>query len=135
MTRQKKDRIFGAAVLKYTFQQRRAEQSPQFREIYEGVLRDLGLTDEAVERYLAENREAIAAAVGGRGGTSSERDGALPEGAPTDDAPIDGAPPDGPGPARPAPPGDAPSGKAPAGAGPSGDGRPGKPRGGHRGRA
>jgi hypothetical protein len=61
----RRDPIFGAAVLKLTFQRRRDEQSPQFRAIYSGVLRDLKVTDEQVEAYiqahLPELEEAIRA--------------------------------------------------------------------------
>ena len=36
-----KDRLFGAAVLKMSFRLRGDEQSPAFKGIYPGVLRDL----------------------------------------------------------------------------------------------
>ena len=61
----KRDPIFGAAVLKVSFRQQGEETAAGFRTIYEGVLRDLGITDEEVERYLAENREAVEAAAKG----------------------------------------------------------------------
>ena len=38
-----KDRLFGAAVLKMSFRLRGDEQSPAFKGIYPGVLRDLAL--------------------------------------------------------------------------------------------
>jgi hypothetical protein len=60
-----KDRLFGAAVLKMSFRVRGDEGSPAFHGIYPGVLRDLGLEDEAVERYIEENREAVEAAARG----------------------------------------------------------------------
>lgn len=62
----KRDPIFGAAVLKLSFQHQSEESAAGFRTIYEGVLRDLGITDEEVERYLAENREAVEAAARGQ---------------------------------------------------------------------
>ena len=55
MAAKKRDPIFGAAVLKLTFQRRHDEQSPQFEAIYGGVLRDLKITDAQVEKYLAEH--------------------------------------------------------------------------------
>lgn len=65
--KRKRDPLFGAAVLKLTFQRRKDEQSPQFRAIYEGVLRDLKLTDEAVDAYLEEHLEDVEAALGAKG--------------------------------------------------------------------
>lgn len=61
----KKDPLFGAAVLKLTFQRRSDEQSPQFVSIYEGVLRDLGITDAQVDAYLASHRSKVEAAIDG----------------------------------------------------------------------
>ncbi|MGO8968767.1 MAG: hypothetical protein ACLQDQ_04265 [Myxococcaceae bacterium] len=61
-----KDRLFGAAVLKMSFRLRGAEGSPAFTGVYPGVLRDLGLEDEAVERFIEQHRlEVEAAARGG----------------------------------------------------------------------
>jgi len=62
----KKDPVFGAAVLKLLFRERHEEQSPQYHDIYEGVLRDLGLTDEQVEKYLEANLAAVKEAVRAR---------------------------------------------------------------------
>jgi hypothetical protein len=63
--------MFGAAVLKLTFVQRRQEQSPQFRSIFEGVLRDLRVSEEQVDAYLEAHRPQVEAAIdgGGRHGT------------------------------------------------------------------
>jgi hypothetical protein len=63
---QKRDPLFGAAVLKVSFRQRGDEASEGFRSIYEGVLRDLGVSDEDVERYLAEHREEVENAARGQ---------------------------------------------------------------------
>lgn len=73
--RKRRDPIFAAAVLKLTFQSRKAEQSPQFQEIYQGVLRDLGITDEQVDVYLQEHRSEVEAAIRakGRGASGSDR--------------------------------------------------------------
>ena len=61
-----KDRLFGAAVLKMSFRLRGDEQSPAFKGIYPGVLRDLELEDEAVEKYIDENRSAVELAARGK---------------------------------------------------------------------
>ena len=63
-----KDKLFGAAVLKMSFRLRGDEDSPAFRFVYPGVLRDLELEDEAVEKYIAENREPVEAAARGKAG-------------------------------------------------------------------
>ena len=56
------DRLRGAAVLKMSFRLRGDEDSPAFTGIYPGVLRDLELEDEAVERYIEEHRADVEAA-------------------------------------------------------------------------
>ncbi len=61
-----KDKLFGAAVLKMSFRLRGDEQSPAFRVVYPGVLRDLELDDEVVERYIEENRDEVEKAARGR---------------------------------------------------------------------
>ena len=61
-----KDRLFSAAVLKMSFRLRGDEQSPAFKGIYPGVLRDLELEDGAVEQYIQDNRGAVEAAARGK---------------------------------------------------------------------
>jgi len=61
-----KEKLFGAAVLKMSFRLRGDEQSPAFQFVYPGVLRDLELDDEAVEKYIEENREAVERAARGK---------------------------------------------------------------------
>jgi hypothetical protein len=61
-----RDRLFGAAVLKMSFRLRGDEQSPAFKGIYPGVLRDLELDDAAVEKYIEENRAAVESAARGK---------------------------------------------------------------------
>lgn len=63
---EKRDPLFGAAVLKLTFLRRKDEQSPQFRAIYEGVLRDLNVTDEQVDAFLDANLERVESAIRAR---------------------------------------------------------------------
>lgn len=57
--RTKRDPLFAAAVLKLSFRMADSEATPAFRFVYEGVLRDLKVTDEQVERFLEENREQV----------------------------------------------------------------------------
>jgi hypothetical protein len=61
-----KNKLFGAAVLKMSFRLRGDEQSPAFQFVYPGVLRDLGLDDAAVEKYIEENRAAVEKAARGK---------------------------------------------------------------------
>lgn len=60
-----KDKLYGASVLKMSFRLRGDEDSPAFKFVYPGVLRDLDLEDEAVERYIAENKESVEKAARG----------------------------------------------------------------------
>ena len=60
-----KDKLFGAAVLKMSFRLRGDEQSPAFKVVYPGVLRDLELEDATVEKYIAEHREEVEKAARG----------------------------------------------------------------------
>ena len=62
----KRDPLFGAAVLKLSFRQRGEEAGEGFRMVYDGVLRDLGVTDEDVERYLRDHEADVAEAVRGK---------------------------------------------------------------------
>jgi len=65
-----KDKLWGAAVLKMSFRLRGDEQSPAFRGIYPGVLRDLELEDDVVEKYIQENRDAVERAARGTASAS-----------------------------------------------------------------
>jgi hypothetical protein len=67
-TKELKDKLFGAAVLKMSFRLRGHEASSAFQFVYPGVLRDLGLEDTAVESYIQEHREAVEKAARGKGG-------------------------------------------------------------------
>ena len=65
-TSRKRDPRFSAAVLKVSFRMRGDDASEAFRRVYEGGLRDLGVTDEEVDAYLRDHREEIAAAARGQ---------------------------------------------------------------------
>jgi hypothetical protein len=67
-----KEKLFGAAVLRVSFLLRGADESPAFKGIYPGVLRDLGLTEAQVEAYIAENKDVVEKAA--RGSTQADDD-------------------------------------------------------------
>ena len=63
--------LLGAAVLKALLRQRGGDELKRTSLLYEGVLRDLSLTDEQVEKYLAEHAGEVENAIrshGRRGG-------------------------------------------------------------------
>jgi hypothetical protein len=63
----KEEKLFSAAVLRRSFELQDKQYSDGFRFIYGGVLRDLDLTEAEVERYLAEHRAEVEAAIGRHG--------------------------------------------------------------------
>lgn len=66
MAKTREQKIFGAAVLKTSFRLRDALESPAFKGIYPGVLRDLGLQDADVEAFIEAHREAVEKAARGQ---------------------------------------------------------------------
>ncbi len=66
----KAEKLFAAAVLRRSFQLRGEDGQQGFKFVYEGVLRDLELTGDEVEEYLATHREEVDTAIGrGRPGS------------------------------------------------------------------
>ncbi len=65
-----RDKLWGAAVLKLSFTLRGAAESPAFKGIYPGVLRDLGVDEAQVDAFIEENREAVEKAA--RGSTAGD---------------------------------------------------------------
>lgn len=63
----KEERLFSAAVLRRSFELQDGDYKQGFRFVYDGVLRDLGLEEDEVERYLAAHRAEVEAAMGRRG--------------------------------------------------------------------
>jgi hypothetical protein len=61
-----KDKLKYAAVLKMSFRLRDSEDSPAFLGVYPGVLRDLELSDEEVEQYIAAHRDEVEKTARGR---------------------------------------------------------------------
>lgn len=61
-----KDKLWGAAVLKMSFLLRGDAQSPAFRGIFPGVLRDLELTEADVDRYIDAHRADVEKAARGK---------------------------------------------------------------------
>ena len=71
-----RDKLWGAAVLKLSFTLRGAADSPAFKGIYPGVLRDLEVDDDQVEAFIKDNREAVEKAA--RGSTAGGGTGEAP---------------------------------------------------------
>jgi len=59
--------LLGAAVLKALLRRRDGDDWQKTRTLYEGILRDLGLTDEQVETYLSEHAADVEDAIRGHG--------------------------------------------------------------------
>jgi hypothetical protein len=60
----KGERLFSAAVLKRSFALRGEEHKEGFEFVYRGVLRDLGLEDREVDKYLEAHLAEVDAAIG-----------------------------------------------------------------------
>jgi len=61
----KKNPLFGAAVVKAVLRKRDGVSATS--ALYEGILRDLGVTDAEVEAYLAEHGEEVEQAIRSHG--------------------------------------------------------------------
>lgn len=62
-----RDPLFGAAVLRLSFELRGATHEPGFRYVYWKSLSDLGLTDEEVCRYVDAHRDELERLIRARG--------------------------------------------------------------------
>ena len=62
----RKNPLFGAAVVKAVLRKRTA-QSGATSLLYEGILRDLGVSDAEVEHFLAEHEEEVDQAIRSHG--------------------------------------------------------------------
>ena len=62
------EKLFAAAVLRRSFELSGGEQRQGFQFVYDGVLRDMGLTDDEVAAYLAAHALEVDAAIGRRHG-------------------------------------------------------------------
>ncbi len=69
MAREKtlEERLFAAAVLRRSFELRGEEYADGFRFVYDGVLRDMGIDDDAVVTFLAAHRDEVDRAIGRSG--------------------------------------------------------------------
>jgi hypothetical protein len=65
--KRRRNPLLGAAVLKALLRRRAGDDLTKTRALYEGILRDLGLTDEQVEEYLVEHAEEVEDAIRGHG--------------------------------------------------------------------
>jgi hypothetical protein len=59
--------LLGAAVLKALLRRRAGDDLVKTQALYEGILRDLELTEEQVDRYLAEHGDEVEEAIRGHG--------------------------------------------------------------------
>jgi len=65
--KQRRNPLLGAAVLKALLLRRGGDEGKKTQALYEGILRDLGLTDEDVDRYLTDHRPEVEDAIRGHG--------------------------------------------------------------------
>jgi hypothetical protein len=63
---EKKKRLLGAAVVKAVLRKRTGNPAAT-SSLYEGILRDLGVTDAQVEAYLAEHEAEVEQAIRSHG--------------------------------------------------------------------
>ena len=61
------EKLFSAAVVRRSFELQDEQYRAGFQFVYQGVLRDLELTDAEVEAFLAEHQAEVEAAIGRRG--------------------------------------------------------------------
>ncbi len=62
--RTRDEKLFAAAVLRRSFALSGDEQRQGFKFVYEGVLRDLGLSDDEVAAFLETHGLEVDAAIG-----------------------------------------------------------------------
>jgi hypothetical protein len=63
---EKKNRLLGAAVVKAVLRKRTGNPGAT-SSLYEGILRDLGVTDAQVEAYLSEHEAEVEQAIRSHG--------------------------------------------------------------------
>lgn len=63
--RTREDKLWRVAVIKMSFVLRGDDESPAFKGVYPGLLRDLELTDAEVDQYISENRAEVERAARG----------------------------------------------------------------------
>ena len=66
MSKSRNNPLFGAAVVKAVLRKRSGETTTA-STLYEGILRDLGVTDAEVEQYLSEHEAEIEQAIKSHG--------------------------------------------------------------------
>jgi hypothetical protein len=65
--KRRRNPLLGAAVLKALLRRRAGDDLTKTKSLYEGILRDLGLSDEQVEKYLVEHAEEVEETIRGHG--------------------------------------------------------------------
>jgi hypothetical protein len=63
----RKNPLLGAAVLKALLKRRVGDDQAKTQSLYGGVLRDLDLTDEQVDEYLAQHADEVEEAIRSHG--------------------------------------------------------------------
>lgn len=51
--------VEGAALVRLTFSARGELDEPNFKAIYRGVLKDLGVTDDEVQAYISRHKDRL----------------------------------------------------------------------------
>jgi len=54
----KKDPVFGVAILRVAYEMR-GKSLPGYEDILKDVMKQLGVTQEELDRYIAENRQIL----------------------------------------------------------------------------
>ena len=61
-----KDPLLGAAIIKLSLKLASQSEQPAYQFVYEGVLRDFGLSEADVDLYIEQNREKVLKLVRGK---------------------------------------------------------------------
>jgi hypothetical protein len=61
MAHKSREVLFGPAILKLSFVLKNMQNDPGFKMVYQGILKDKGLTDKEVSDYIAENEAELRA--------------------------------------------------------------------------
>jgi len=65
--KRRRNPLLGAAVLKALLRRRAGDDLAKTKALYEGILRDLALSDAQVEKYLVEHAEEVEETIRGHG--------------------------------------------------------------------
>jgi len=65
--KRRRNPLLGAAVLKALLRRRAGDDLAKTKALYEGILRDLALSDAQVEKYLVDHAEEVEETIRGHG--------------------------------------------------------------------